>query len=161
MASVLKKLFKRLAYHNTHPLLRFYFRFFNRKTINTRAVLIHKGEVLLVRNIGVPYWSLPGGKLAKNELPEDGLKRELEEELHISNVRINYMLGTYVFKENGRNDTFYIFVAETESFYHKERWEIDSARWFELDELPENLSPATKKRIEEFRQGKRGLAGEW
>jgi len=38
--------------------------------------------------------------------------------------------------------------------------EIEQAGWFTLDELPETTSPATRRRIAEYRQGATGT-GTW
>ena len=46
-----------------------------------------KGEVLLVKEKS-DKWDLPGGGLDHNEEPEDGIKRELLEELGVSDVTI-------------------------------------------------------------------------
>lgn len=47
-----------------------------------QKAFIVKGEtVLMVRNAGDQRWDFPGGRLHKDELPRDGLLRELQEEL--------------------------------------------------------------------------------
>lgn len=46
-----------------------------------KAIIFRNDTVLAVRNPGVERWSLPGGRLHKNESPADGLKREVREEI--------------------------------------------------------------------------------
>ena len=46
-----------------------------------KAILIRGGAVLAVLNHNGKKWSLPGGRLHKGELPLDGLKREVREEI--------------------------------------------------------------------------------
>lgn len=157
------RLLKKRVYHALHPLLRFYRRLWKPGASGARAILLCKGETLLVRNIGVGYWSLPGGVMRPSESPIRCLTRELKEELGISLLRQHYRhkLGTY-FHEGEKNiDTIHIFVLEVSSFNHTRDWELDEARWFKLDALPEHLSPATARRIDEFRGGKKRLYAEW
>lgn len=46
-----------------------------------KAVIEKEGKVLFVRNLNDPRWDFPGGRLHIDELPEDGLQRELHEEI--------------------------------------------------------------------------------
>ncbi len=48
------------------------------------STLWNRGEVLLVKNSYVPYYSLPGGYLRRGESPQQGAVRELHEEVGIS-----------------------------------------------------------------------------
>jgi 8-oxo-dGTP diphosphatase len=59
------------------------------------TVICHMaGKILLVRKEN-PEWSLPGGKVEKNEMPAEGASRELKEEtgLALSNAEF---LGHHV-----------------------------------------------------------------
>lgn len=55
------------------------------------------GNVLVVKE-NQDTWSLPGGGLDHGEKPEDGIKRELSEELGISTARINDLRCTFSFE---------------------------------------------------------------
>lgn len=46
-----------------------------------KALVVREGKVLLVRTIGEKNFALPGGRLNEGETPEDGLLREVEEEI--------------------------------------------------------------------------------
>lgn len=46
-----------------------------------KAIIEKEGRVLCVRNINDSRWDFPGGRLHIDEVPEDGLKRELIEEI--------------------------------------------------------------------------------
>jgi ADP-ribose pyrophosphatase YjhB (NUDIX family) len=52
-------------------------------THGTLVTLWNGGEVLLVRNSYVPYYSLPGGYIRKGEAARDAAVRELREEVGI------------------------------------------------------------------------------
>lgn len=49
------------------------------------AVIVKDGKILCAQrgpNKSLPYkWEFPGGKIEKGELPEDALRREIEEEM--------------------------------------------------------------------------------
>ena len=56
---------------------------FDRRT-GAKALLTSDRRVLLVRERhadGAPFWTLPGGGVDAGETPEEGLRRELREEL--------------------------------------------------------------------------------
>lgn len=55
------------------------------------------GKVLVVKE-NQETWSLPGGGLDHGELPEDGLRRELEEELGVTMTEINAIERTLTFE---------------------------------------------------------------
>ena len=74
--------------------------FWNNPTPVVAAIVEHEGKVLLVRNKGWPakWLGLVTGFLEKGETPEDGVLRELKEELGLTGV-IEEFLGTYSFFE--------------------------------------------------------------
>ncbi|MEK7630924.1 MAG: NUDIX domain-containing protein [Patescibacteria group bacterium] len=50
----------------------------------TRAIIIHRGKILLCTGIGTKRYFLPGGHIEMFETCDDALKREIKEELGIS-----------------------------------------------------------------------------
>ena len=46
-----------------------------------KAVIEKDGTVLVCRGVGDTVWEFPGGRLHADESPEEGLKREIKEEL--------------------------------------------------------------------------------
>ncbi len=159
--SALSKIVRKGAYHSLHPFLRIVRRLFAWNKESARVVLAYKNELLLVRNIGVQRWSFPGGTLDKGEAPEQCALRELREELLIDNAPITYKLGTYSSHTERGHGLVHVFVAAAQSLLYKRQWEIDDARWFALNDLPENLSPATARRIGEYKNGLRDLSTFW
>ncbi len=152
---------KRVTYKITHPLIRFYWRICKPKTYGSRAIVLHGENILLVKNINVSHWSLPGGKIDKGETIEECLFRELKEELDLSVNKIEYKLGEYVSKKEGKRDTVYIFIVKIISPNFIKQWELADANWFPISNLPENLSPATSRRIMEFKNGDKEIVSNW
>ncbi len=127
-----------------------YWQIFKPKTYGARAIILNEANILLVKNINVNHWSLPGGKINKEKTLEECLLRELKEELALSISKTNYKLGKYLSDKEGKRDTVYIFVVNLSSPTFQKQWELQDAQWFPLSRLPENLSPATSRRISEF-----------
>jgi ADP-ribose pyrophosphatase YjhB (NUDIX family) len=108
------------------------------------AVVIQGGKVLLTRRANEPFknhWDFPGGFLECGELPEDGLKREVVEELKVG-IKIVRVLGIYP-------DTYGPGGEATLNIYYQckildgvitPQKEIAEARWFVINDLPAQLA---------------------
>jgi ADP-ribose pyrophosphatase YjhB (NUDIX family) len=73
-----------LAYVCAYRAMRTYWKVRRPTTHGTLVALWNGGEVLLVRNSYVPYYSLPGGYLRRGETARDAVVRELTEEVGIA-----------------------------------------------------------------------------
>lgn len=87
-----------------------------------------KGRFLLVYNPKRRGWELPGGKIEKNEKPEDAIKRELSEEVGIEVNGLYYV---------GKNDC-HLFTC-----IYDDTLERSDAKFFR--ELPHELSFSKKE----------------
>lgn len=152
---------KWLIYKITHPFVRLYWQIFKPKTYGARAIILHEADILLVKNINVSHWSLPGGKIDKGETAEECLLRELNEELALFILKTDYKLGEYLSDKEGKRDKVYIFIVKLPSPIFQKQWELQDAQWFPLSRLPENLSPAVSRRINEFQNRSRNLISAW
>lgn len=152
---------KWIIYKITYPLVKIYWRIFKPKTSGARAIILHEENVLLVKNINFKYWLLPGGMIDGKQTPEECLFRELKEELDLSLDYFEYKLGEYFSEQEGKRDTIHVFIIKLNSPFFQKQWELEDAKWFPLDDLPENIGLATKRRIEEYKSGKRDLVLEW
>lgn len=112
------------------------------------------GEVLLVRHsYGKSWhWVLPGGGVGRREPPDAAARRELREGLGCSAERLA-LIGTYVSALEGRRDTIHLFRATTSDPLRPDGREIAEAGFFARDGLPQDTSPATRRRIAEVFQG--------
>lgn len=152
---------KRLIYKITYPFIRLYWLVFKPKTYGARAIITNETNILLVKNINVNHWSLPGGKIDKGETPQECIYRELKEELSLSISKTDFKLGEYISKREGKLDTVYIFAIKIPSLFFQKQWELQDAQWFPLSSLPDNVSPATSRRIAEFQNGDKNLISLW
>ena len=115
-----------------------------------------KPHVLLTRRGVEPYkgmWDLPGGFLNNGEHPEEGLKRELSEELGTNPLRGRFL--TMEIEEYPREDVaeearfvlslFYVCeIAKDAELTPMD--DIVDVAWFPLHELPEGIAFAANQR---------------
>jgi len=110
------------------------------------AAIIRDNHVLLVRAVGTQKWDLPGGFLLYGESPEDGIKRELMEELQVK-VEVERLLiaivdvyGTY--NEYSLNLFYKVSLISDEI---KPGAEIEEIKWFDINRLPHIKYKSTSK----------------
>lgn len=128
-----------------------------------RLILVRDGRVLLVRHRYAPWaWTLPGGGVGRGESAEQALIREIREETGLQLRAIAGEIGTYIGPMQG-DDRITVFHGDdvAELAAAGVNFEIIASGWFDLDRLPEDLSPATRRRIEAYRAGARGEQGRW
>ena len=108
----------------------------------------YKSKVLMLERVKNPdfNWGFMCGKLEKNETAEECLKREMFEDLGLTNLNFE-KLKKLKHKKDG--ETFYhhyFFTSIKENTiinYQKE--EIKSVKWFKMDELPQSRAPDDPK----------------
>jgi len=136
------------------------------RTVGVRAILLDRdGRIALVRHTYMDHWYLPGGGVKKGESIDAALFREMAEEVGVTDARIERVLGVYHSRREGKDDHIVIFVAHagpdtSTELRRTDLAEIAEAGWFAPEELPASLSPATARRIAEYRQGLTGF-GDW
>ena len=110
------------------------------------ALIIKDKKLLLVREKDEDFFINPGGKIEKNQNPEEALKRELKEELGIVPKRISFFdtvkLDKATFADGGfKMETYFVeFDGELkpDSEIEEYKW-IDSSFKRENIKLPEDL----------------------
>ena len=77
---------------------------------NYRAagIIIHNNKLLIMKDEHTPYYYIPGGRVAMNELSKDAIVREIREELNVE-VKVNRMLwvNENFFHEEYFNENFH------------------------------------------------------
>ena len=124
-------------------------------------VVDDQGRVMLVEQTYRSGWYLPGGGVRWKEPLDDALRRELREEVGIEPTAPPRLHGLYWNFAERKSDYVTVFVVE--------RWERRPARsreiardaFFAPDELPENTSPAARRRIAEYTSGARDIVAAW
>ena len=143
---------------------RLYWRIRKPRTLGVRAIVLDDMDrVALVRHTYTDQWYLPGGGVKKGESFESALHRELKEEVALGNARIERVLGVYHSRRDGKDDHIVIFavkVAAAQDLRPSDAIEIEEMRWFAMEDIPAEASPATKRRLAEYRAGTVG-SGAW
>ena len=133
------------------------------RTLGVRALLLNgRGEVALVRHTYMHQWYMPGGGVDKGESMAAALHREVAEEVGITTIRIERIVGVYHNVREGKDDHVVLFAASVptdrpDDLHPDDPHEIAEAGWFPLDALPADTSPATRRRIAEYRDGAVGM----
>ena len=103
---------------------------------------------------GQGTWTMPGGKVEFMEKLVDAAKRELEEETSLKATKLDFFCISDDMSETAHYVTVGFiardFVGEVKTM---EPETILEWRWFDLDNLPNNLFSPSKKCIEKFKAG--------
>ena len=132
------------------------------RTSGVKVMLFNEaGQLLLIRNSygDRNLFLLPGGGISGGESAAQAAVREVREELGLDIGTVE-AVATYISTAEGKRDTIHLFRATTHSEAKIDGWEVMEARFFPLDDLPKQVSPATRRRIEEL-TGRRPIEDSW
>jgi ADP-ribose pyrophosphatase YjhB (NUDIX family) len=129
-------------------------------TAGTRVILIRDNKILLVKHTYQEHWYLPGGGIKKGETFEQAIRREIEEELDGQMGSLK-LFGVYNNFFENKNDHVVIFICDEFSIAGKKDREIENFDFFDTTDLPKNTAPGTRRRIEEFINGRVVNFGRW
>ena len=122
-------------------------------TLGVRALAFDaEGRILLVRHTYVRGWHLPGGGVERGQTMLDALARELREEANVEFGHAPELRSVHLITRVTKRDHVVLYLCENvRQTAPKERdLEIEEARFFSLDELPEATAASTATRIGEF-----------
>ena len=125
-------------------------------TLGVRAIVQdNEGRVLLVRHTYVAGWYLPGGGVETGETFEDAVRKELLEEAFIQCLSRPKLVSAFHNPRGSKRDHVLLYQINDwecagEFVPNKEIAEIG---FFPLDDLPEGVTRATRKRLKEVFEG--------
>jgi 8-oxo-dGTP diphosphatase len=128
--------------------------------VGVNVFAIRDGKLLLGKRknvFGSGEWGLPGGHLESKEGAEEAAARELFEETGMKAEKFIFANIINDTKEDGaRLQIGYEARAISGDPLLKEADRCEEWRWFDLNELPENLFSGHRLQIETYRKGLNG-----
>lgn len=124
------------------------------------AVIYENGKILLQKRQDDGKWATHGGAMELGETYLQTLERELKEEINIKPINPQ-LLGIYsgekTYHEYPNKDKAYVvltlfFVEKYEGTLKEDNDEVLELRWFDLDELPKNISNLDFERIKDIKE---------
>ena len=144
-----------------------------RKHIGTQPIIMcgacviienENGEILLHHRTDRDWWGLPGGAMELKESLEDTARREVLEEVNLVCKKLN-LLNVYsgselYYKYPDGNEVYNVTAAFTCKDFQGEivveKTEGRNAKFYNIDELPKNLSHTIKPILEEYITRRKG-----
>jgi len=140
---------------------RIYCFLFRPLALGVRVMMVDKGCVVLVRQTYMDGWFMPGGGVKHGETLDQAARREAHEETGaiLNNLSL---VGTYTNFTDWKSDHNILFLSTDFTVSGKHDFEIAEVRSFPLEALPAGLWPGHRRRLEQYRDGKRiEPFGEW
>ena len=135
-----------------HALQRLRWRILKPVTLGVRVLMEKDGRVVLVKHTYDDRWYLPGGGVERHETLEEAIRREAREELGAQLGQL-WLLGAYTNFTEYKSDHVLVFVCHDFTLPGAAGREIDRSGLYGLEALPQDTSPATRRRLEEYRTG--------
>jgi 8-oxo-dGTP pyrophosphatase MutT (NUDIX family) len=133
---------------------------FAKRTIGVRILLIQDEQVLLVKHSYQSGWYTIGGEVERKETPRFAIERELQEEVGVTLTTPPELFSVY-YSFHEKHDNYVMFyIGQTHTRVPVTSPEIAESKWFPLSDLPQDTSPATRRRIEEY-LGVRAVSESW
>lgn len=117
------------------------------------VLLVKENKVFLMRRLNTGWrdgdYGLPSGHLEKGETLKAGATREVKEETGID-IKEENLEFFHVMHRNTYVDFFFTVKEYQGEPTIIELDKCDDAKWFEIDNLPENIIPSTKYIIQSY-----------
>lgn len=138
------------------PLFRAWWRIARPMTLGVRGIARDaEGRVLLVRHSYAKGWHLPGGGVEHGEDAATAIAREMAEEAGIEAVEAPILAGFFANHANFPNDHIALYRIDAwRPCAPKENGEIAERGFFSAADLPDEVTPGTRRRILELAEGR-------
>lgn len=125
---------------------------FRRMTLGARGVLVDGNKVLLIRHTYVKGWQFPGGGVDAGETMENTMRREVIEETGYETEGEVIMHGVFLNNEVSKRDHVALYIVKNFRQVHKfePNREIAEVRWFDVNELPGDITRSARERVLEI-----------
>lgn len=154
----------RLAYRVLHQARSLYWRLIRPEVFGVKVIILDPDRrVLLVRHSygHSDLFMLPGGGVGPNEDAASAAAREAEEETGIVIGRLA-LHGQFVDTSRGARNHISVYVGyANDTRLCIDKQEIIDARWFSINDLPSNVSTASRLRVDEVRDGRSPSSQQW
>ena len=137
------------------PFLHAYARITRGLTLGVRGLVTDaEGRVLLVTHTYMPGWYMPGGGVERGETAEAALAREMVEEVGVRLTARPVLASVHSNHKSHRGDHVLIYrVTAWEPCQATQHGEIAAVDWFAPENLPDDVSGGTRRRLEEVFRG--------
>lgn len=103
-------------------------------------VLNDKGEVLITKRQDLHRWVFPGGQVDEGEIPQEAVRREVEEETGIK-IKVKRLAGIHVLDHFLRKSIGFFFLAQKiGGKERRQKGEVLEIRWVNPKELKRLVS---------------------
>ncbi|NWH07740.1 MAG: NUDIX domain-containing protein [Alphaproteobacteria bacterium] len=151
----------RTGYRAAYFLRSLYWRAFSPITLGVRAAIFDtRGHVLLVRHSYRPGWYMPGGGVDRRETIRDALFREIWEEVGVVPQDEPQLVGVYTNLIEHKSDHVALYAVRQFTIQPQPNIEIAESGFFDPEALPGDVSPGTKRRLDEI-AGRAPVAPIW
>ena len=142
----------RLLATGFHRLQRSIWRVTRPRTFGAHAVaLTPEGRIVLVKLRYAPGWRVPGGGRAPDEDARTAVVRELGEEIGMTSCGSVQLAAELNESPDFKRDTASIFIVRDVRYRPRWSFEVEEVREAELERLPADVSPRTRRWIDAVR----------
>ena len=114
--------------------------------IGISALIFDEGRILIALRRDIDWWNLPGGGMEIGETVDEAVRREVYEETRLE-VAIERLVGVY--SKPQKQEVVLTFRCHVIGGVPSETEETRVCRYFTPDNLPSNLLPKHRQRIED------------